>query len=500
VTSDRYTERARTFAHLAALNEAQVGTLTANRVLRVIVGPDALATRAGRLLVITATNLAARLCDRIDFSLGVTAVTGGARVLLGDDRLNAESLIALATRIWKGGFTASADVSADVVVGIGTVTERVDLGLGVDADGAAVVRRGLAVPIARPEAAITAIITAAIGVAQASKLLYPTVLKGRVDDLVRLELGPFGGPIDPLSPRIFGRPVLAGVGAIGSAFLFALIAADARGDIVLVDPDGVKDRDLVRYVLFDERHLDNSKVDVAAALVRAVGMEADPHQAVLGTYLEEDPGRRLSAELVLSLVDSYEQRRSIARELPHRILNAATADRDLTVSRHHVADGYACLTCLYPTRDIDISRDAVIARDLRLDVAEVRQRLLSKRPLSLDDVRSIAIAQGKDSAAYDEYAGDPLDSFYHRTCGTSAVEIDRAGEVFAPITFLPALAGFLVASALLSESSEHRHFRLDAFDGLRTARRRSLPIRPACELCAVPEIVSAYRAKWPRSR
>lgn len=499
MTTDRYTERTRTFAHLAELNEAQVATVTANRVLRVIVGPDALSTRAGQLLVTTATNLAARLCDRIDFSIGATTVAGGARVLLGDDRLNGESLIGLATRIWKGHFTAGADLSADVVVGIGAVTERVDLGLGVDPDGAAVVRRGLAVPIAKPDAAIAAIVAAAIGVAQTSKLLYPTILRGRVDDLVRLEFGPFGGPLDPPGRLIPGRPILAGVGAIGSAFLYALIAAEAHADIILLDPDVIKDRDLVRYVLFDERHLSCAKVDAAVALVRAVGITTDPHQSVLSAYLEEDPGRRPNAELVLSLVDSYEQRRSIAGELPNRVLNAGTADRDFTVSRHGVADGYACLTCLYPPREIDVSREAVIARELRLDAAEVHERLLSKQPLSLDDVRSIASAQGKDPAAYDEYTGDPLDSFYHRTCGTSAVGVDRAGEVFAPITFLPALAGFLVASASMSESPEHRNFRLDTFDGLRTPRHRSLPPRPACELCGVPEFVSAYRAKWPGS-
>jgi molybdopterin/thiamine biosynthesis adenylyltransferase len=496
MATDRYTERARTFAHLAELADAPGATISTRPVLRIAVGADALATRAGQLLAITTTNLGARLCDQIDFAIGAANVGGGVLALLGNDSLGAESLIALADRIWKGTYTASSDVRPDLVIGIGAVMEPVDLGLGIDPDGAAVVMRARAVPIARPDAAIAAMVGAAVGVAQAAKLLYPAIVRGRVNDVVRFGLGPLGARLDPRTYEVEGRPVVAGVGAIGSAFLYALIGAEARADIVLVDPDGVNDRDLVRYVLFDDRHIGRAKVMAAAELARTVGIKVDPHQAVVSGYLDVNPIHRVSAELILSLVDSYEQRRSIAGELPRRILNAGTGDRDLTISRHGLADGFACLACLYPTRKIDVSREAVIGRELHLDVDEVRERLISKRLMSLDDVRRIAIAQGKDATVYDEFAGDPLDSFYRRACGTSAITLDRTGEAFAPITFLPALAGFLVASALFSDSGAHRHFRVDAFDGLESARRRSWPPRSGCEVCGKPAFVSAYRSKW----
>lgn len=496
MTSDRYSERARTLRHLADLRSGSDDPLALDRCLRLVVGDDALASRSGQLLVVTIVNLAARLCDRVDLRTDAAVPIGSARLLVGSDRIDGSSLVALAQRIWAGSYTASSSEPVDVTVGIGAVDEPVDLGVGVDSAGAAVVRRGAVQPIEVDDAPIAALVSAALGIAQASKLLYPTLLAGRVDDVVRLARGPFGALLDSPAPRIPGGTVVAGIGAIGSATLYALLAADAAGSIVITDPDVVRDRDLTRYVLFDNSHLEKRKVDAAADLAAGTPLTVDPHPCPLGTYLDEQPSRRLEARLVLSLVDSYEQRHNIAAELPMRILNAGTADRDLTVSDHGFADRSACLGCLYPPRRLDVDRVAVIARELRLEPDEVRRRELSKEPMTLDTVRAIARSQGRDATAYDEFADDPLDSFYRRVCGTTAISVDRSGETFAPIAFLPALAGFLVASALLVEGVDHRHFRLDAFDGLATPRRRTLPVRPDCDLCGRDALVATYRQKW----
>lgn len=496
MSADRYGERTRTLRHLADLRSSSPGRLDLDRRLRLVIGDDALASRAGQLLAVTTMSLASRLCDRIDLQVGSADAVGSARLLLASERIDGPSLIALAERIWAGSFSASGSGPVDVTLGIGAVAERVDLGAGVDAYGAAVVRRSAAVPIEAGDAPVAALVSAAISVAQMSKLLYPAVLSGRVDDLVRFDRGPLGAPLDTPRPVVPPGTVMAGVGAIGSATFYALLAAGASGSITITDPDLVRDRDLTRYVLFDGRHLDRPKVEAATVLAAGTPLMVHPHRLVLAEYLNEAPDRRLHTELVLSLVDSYEQRHAVARELPRRILNAGTADHDMTVSEHGCGDGDACLACLYPPRAVDVDRVAVIARELRLDADEVRRRELSKEPMTLDTVRAIAREHGQDDSAYDEFADDPLDSFYRRICGTTAILTDRSGETFAPIAFLPALAGFLVASALLTGARWSRYFRIDAFDGLTTPLRRTVPPRPDCDLCGRSAIVAAYRHKW----
>ena len=87
---------------------------------------------------------------------------------------------------------------------------------------------------------------------------------------------------------------------------------------------------------------------------------------MLSDFLDAHPSERERLQLLVSAVDTYEQRRALTSELPREVLNAGTNPRDFTVSRHAFGDGYACLACLYPSRAVDTERDAVIARELRL--------------------------------------------------------------------------------------------------------------------------------------
>ena len=126
--------------------------------------------------------------------------------------------------------------------------------------GAAVVVRGQdAVPIQTGNALWAALCAAAIACSQAAKLLYPEIVRARVEEIVRFDAGALSKALAPTGGIELRRPVLAGVGAIGCALVYALICVGAGGAILLLDPDKVSDSNLMRYVLFDERHLGQVK-------------------------------------------------------------------------------------------------------------------------------------------------------------------------------------------------------------------------------------------------
>jgi len=301
---------------------------------------------------------------------------------------------------------------------------------------------------------------------------------------------------------VLTRPVLAGVGAVGCALVYAMIATGATGQLLLLDRDVVKDSNLMRYVLFDTRHLHRPKVEAAKELVQASGLDLhiDSDQTVIQSYLKANPEERERLELVVSAVDMYETRREIAGELPRVIVNAGTTARDFTVSRHGFGDGYACLACLYQPREQDIERDAVTARELGLEKAEVAQLRRTKEPLTVTQLTRIARARGLADDHFAGYVGEPLDTFYNKeVCANLTVQSPQ-GDAVAPLAYGSALAGFLLAHAMcFPAAGEERRFRMDFITGLTTPQRTSPTARPACQYCGREVFRRAYNERH-RSR
>jgi molybdopterin/thiamine biosynthesis adenylyltransferase len=295
------------------------------------------------------------------------------------------------------------------------------------------------------------------------------------------------------------RPDRVGVGAVGCALLYALIAAGASGTLLLLDPDTVRDSNLMRYILFDARHLDKTKIAAATEIVVVSGLdlEVESVQTVIHSYLKRHPLERERLHLVVAAVDTYEARREIAGELPREIVNAGTTPRDFTVSRHGFADGHACLACLYPARKHDIELSAVIARELGLDKTEVAELRRTKRPLTAGQLERVAAGRGLAADAYAAYVGEPLDSFYNKEfCAKVPVQTARGGAV-AALAFGSAFAGFLLAHALAyPDEGEARQFRMDVFGGLGTPLRKSSLEHDDCTHCGRRVFRQAYAARW----
>lgn len=498
--ADRQSEKLRTFAHLAGLLAADFPTEVLEQRLRIVVAKGALTSDAGQVLVLTLARLAPRFCDRIDFVAPTHNCIRRLQPLLGAQEFTGASLAELARMIWpEGDFTCGSNDPVDVVLAVGGGSG--DIGVGIGKDGAAVVAEG-ACAVHEPDAVFAALAAAGLASAQIAKLLYPEILKANMDLLIRLDRGPFGGTLDPAGPVVLTRPVLAGVGAVGCALVYAMIATGATGQLLLLDPDIVKDSNLMRYILFDARHLEQPKVEAAKELVEASGIDLhiDSDQTVIQSYLKASPEERERLELVVSAVDTYEARREIAGELPCAIVNAGTSARDFTVSRHGFGDGYACLACLYPPRDQDVERDAVTARELGLDKAEVAQLRRTKEPLTVTQLTQIARARGLADDRFADYAGEPLDTFYNKEICANLTVQSPQGDAVAPLAYGSALAGFLLAhAACLPAAGDRRRFRMDFINGLTTPQRTSPASRPACQCCGREVFRRAYNERH-RSR
>lgn len=496
-TTNRHTEELRTFAHLAGLLAADFPREVLERRLRIIVGERVLEHIAGQALVLTVARLAPRFCHRVDFHAPKHVCMSHLRPLLAAEAFSSESLAALARLIWPDGeFTNEHDAAVDVVLGIGAPG---DISVGVDALGAAVSARHRVATVEQVDAVFAALVAAGLGCAQTAKLLYPEILGALGESEIRFAAGPLGDMLEPVVPIVLERPVFAGVGAVGCAAVYALIVAGATGCVLLLDPDVVKDSNLMRYILFDSRHLDMPKVAAAAEIVAAAGGElhVEYEKNILQQYLKDHPEERDRLGLVVSAVDTYEARREITGELPREIVNAGTTPRDFSVSRHGFGDGLACLACIYPPQREDVEIAAVMARELGLEKAEVEGLRRTKQPLTAELLSRIARARGLEREDYAPYVGEPIDSFYNKeVCGTMSVNT-RRGEAVAPLAFGSGLAGFLLAKLVAEPNvGDYRRFRMDFGTGLATPMRTNPRQRAECVYCGREVMRAGHAARW----
>ncbi len=496
-TIDRHTEKLRTFTHLATLLGANFSESIRQRRLRVVVGDGVLEHVAGQALVLTVARLAPRIAERIDFHVPSADCIFRLRPLLAADTFSSETLAALGQLIWDDGeFSGDRFDHADATLGIGTAG---DVSVGIGIDGAAVVVPGGPVAVARPDGLEAALVAAALGCAEVTKHMWPEILGTPRAEEIRFTNGPLGGSVEPHTPVVLARPVVAGIGAVGCAAIYALIVLGATGKLLLLDPEIVGDSNLMRYILFDARHMNMTKTGAAKDIIDATGLdlEVEHDNSVLQEYLKNYPAERDRLEFVVSAVDTYEARREIASELPRIIVNAGTTPRDFTVSQHGFADGFACLACLYPPRAVDVEIAAVMARELRLEKSEVEQLRRAKTPLTEELVTRVAIAHGVDPHDYAAFVGEPLDTFYNKVICAAASFTTARGEAVAPLAHGSALAGFLLARVVADPEGEHRRYRMDFVNGPATPMRTSPKPRGDCRYCGKSVMQDAYEKRGP---
>ena len=295
---------------------------------------------------------------------------------------------------------------------------------------------------------------------------------------------------------------LVGVGAVGSALVYALSHfGDIGGLLHLIDNDQVDDSNLNRYVLMRRRDIDRWKVDVASETLSGTGIRTNPYRDAYSRYVDEHGGE---VGLLLTPVDSEEGRRGLAKTLPKRIINAATGGTTVTLSTHGFGDGKACLHCLYPVDRGQPSREEVMADDLGIALETVQELLRMNSPMGADLVASIEKNRGVEPGTWAGHVGSPVGSFYVRAvCGDANVRLPSA-DVIAPLSFISASAGVLLAAELVKAgNSQLRGWMLDNYfrvDTLYPPQPEFLRVQyqnatGRC-ICRDSDYLDAYREKY----
>ena len=317
-----------------------------------------------------------------------------------------------------------------------------------------------------------------------------------------LDLLPSGAEIE--TPRIITIPEthLVGVGAVGSAAIYALgHLEELRGALHLIDNEKVDETNLNRYVLMRRRDIGCWKVDVGSEALARSAIEPVLFRGAFSSYVERHGS---AVNLLLSPVDSPEGRRGLATELPRRVINAATGGTTVTVSTHGFNDGKACLHCLYPVAPNSESREDIMAADMGLPVELVRELVRTNAPVGEQLVAQIEAHRGVEQGRWADKAEAPVDSFYVRAvCGDATLSLPGA-NVVAPLSFISASAGILLAVELVKAANPQlrrwaldNYFRVDTLKHPNPAFRQLRPQDPSgtC-ICRDPDYVEIYSEKY----
>jgi hypothetical protein len=276
------------------------------------------------------------------------------------------------------------------------------------------------------------------------KLRFSAWTQDRADRATRASRGQW---------RLDDGAVLAGVGAIGNAALWALACAPVEGTLHLVDPQDIELSNLQRYVLANRADDGRSKVGLGSAL-ETRGLSLVSHRLPLAEFLSK---HGYTWSHILLALDTAQDRRSAQASLPRWIANAWTQPGDLGVSTHPQFGGAgACVACLYLPSDRLKNEDEIVAHALSVPhlQMEVRTLLYSAAPLQRAFLEAVAAAIGRPLNSLLPFEGRSIrDLYVEGVCGGAVIPLGEAGrppqDIHVPLAHQSALAGILLAAAFI---------------------------------------------------
>jgi len=394
--SDRHQRHVPLAAQLTGEDEKTV----ANKFLtqRILLTGDSAraAMPMGKVMLFTAANLIARFCPKIDLHIdGSTA----AELLLFLERIDRSPVAEFraVTRVQRDSYAAVLSVgdppfSCPDAIRIDGVGWLAYLSIGTNPSAA------IANEDSNPFGPLMSV---ALGVSEVFKyLLQPVREKASYLGNTSFSVFDFsvgGNNIGPSLPADIALPptLLAGVGAVGNAFLLTLSnVRGVGGSIVTVDSQYLDDgSNLNRYSLAFEEEIDVArpmpKVDLARRLFAGTKVQILPFAEEIGAALQRIYRQDLPRpHAVLSAVDNNETREVLQKLWPNILIEGATDQTTSEVSRHEFNKGLACLMCIHRSRTSAASN------------AEPYEKLMSR--LSGLSERRIGIAEKEGSAAISE--------------------------------------------------------------------------------------------------
>lgn len=313
--------------------------------------------------------------------------------------------------------------------------------------------------------------------------------------------------------------VLAGVGAIGNGFVWALSKIeDLRGTIHLVDDEKVSLTNLQRYILLEEDDENGVKVEIAKRFLIQKHLNVIPYKSNWDGYLNTT--NNWDVRSVAVGIDNIKDRIGIQSSLPKDVFNAFTEAESLAITRHNNFSSEACLACSnIPTAKVrnfinevadncNIPAKAELVKDYyNLDLP-VEIPIPNSNHGSL--LLTIAEANGIPIEELNRFNGMTMHTFYSNfICGGVILEVSKVDNkiqnVDAPLAFQSAMAGILLAAEIVKHSigsDDKQEQRTDFYhlspikDGLNPFHRMIEKDKTGRCICGDDDFVKRYKEKW----
>ncbi|MBZ5560747.1 MAG: hypothetical protein LAO77_26125 [Acidobacteriia bacterium] len=471
--------------------------------------PERLATPAGRLMLLVTANLIARFCPKIDLQLDPS------------ERMLVDETLGLLHRIDSSRHAEFRMVARPALstyagaLAIGAPTTGMPVDVVIDAAGwlAAISTIGALPPLPRTADGnpFGALIAAALGAAEIFKHLvkprpgkafpFGTATFSAYDYSVdSLDPGPTLHPATVLPPTL-----LAGVGAVGNAFLLALSnVPNVCGDLYPVDKEQVDDpSNLNRYSLAEERDADPEhpmpKTHLAVRLFEGTGLDVHPLQVPLDTALKRvHNGELPRPTIVASAVDNNAARDDLQKLWPDVLLEGATDHTLAQVSRHEHGSGLACLLCIH-SRPSNANEFSYVSH--AAEISGLSQAVIAASLRDAEMVVTDAHIEGAPDAMRTHLAahvGKPICSVVgelERLSAKPAAELPHQPTV----SFVSMMSGVLMAAELVKYvgglgSGLLTFFQIDTMFPLQNAGLQTVEAVSNCYCITRSDAIRQYRA------
>jgi hypothetical protein len=316
-------------------------------------------------------------------------------------------------------------------------------------------------------------------------------------DTIRLPLDRLLGQREDVEGGIdIGTAYLAGAGAVGNGFVWALSTLNVGGTLHVVDPKNVSAGNVGRCLWFDEGDVSHPKAErlVLHAQRRLPRLKLVPRIMAVRELPERSDGAWL--ERLIVGADSRRARRRLQEELPREVFDASTTGiEQVVVSFNSAVESGACLSCVYYEDAAESAHEQHVAETLGVDLADVQQHYVSPE------------AAQRISIRYPQYEAQALtglayDTLFKTLCATGELRAEEGRLVLAPFSFVSVLAGSILALELVRRVASgkvacpYTHWRLSPWTSPVFELQTNQGARPGCETCGNPTIRATVRRLW----
>jgi hypothetical protein len=287
---------------------------------------------------------------------------------------------------------------------------------------------------------------------------------------------------------------LAGAGAVGNAFIFALGRFDVTGEVHIADPDEVDEGNLNRTLLFGTSDVGKPKASCLAE--RAAPLFARVHLKAHRVRLQDLGSEGPWLEQLVCSVDSRRARRALQEELPRDVYDASTSGiADVVLHFNSAGAGGPCLACVYHEDRREAAHEEHVAAMLGVTLEDVRQTHLS------EPAAARVVAKHPDLLGR-QLVGLACDTLFKELCATGSLGSDSGQQVLAPLAFVSVLAGTMLALEFVRRrfrgfpTAPFTEWHLSPWCSPQIEGRRSRPPREACTFCGRREASAAVARVW----